>query len=80
MKLLPLSHIDCNQLVGALVNNENGGQFLITAVTISLDDFSTWISLYDLDQHASVGRVVINSSLSEWEIQLGNHSNTTLGL
>lgn len=73
MKLLPGSHIHPDQLLSAIVTNEHGKEFMITGVSISLDDFCLYITLLDLDNERdfSTGpRIKVDSTLKDWTIQL----------
>ena len=75
MKLLPCSSVPITALIGALLVDENGAEFIITNVSLSLDDLSPWISIVDVDDEEFTGTTGIPldpERLKGWSIQLGN--------
>jgi hypothetical protein len=75
MKLLPCSSVPIAALIGALLVNENGAEFIITSVNLHLDDFSPWISIVDANEEEFTGTTSIPfdpERLKGWSIQLGN--------
>lgn len=72
MKLMSCSHVDINALVGSLIVNPNGVEFIITGISFSLDDLSPWISIKDPDGKDSDQAIPFDDSLKDWQIQLGS--------
>ena len=73
MKLLSGSHIHPDQLLSAVVVNEHGKEFMITGVSLNLDDFCLYITLLDLEDDKALSpgpRIKVDQTLDAWTIQL----------
>ena len=72
MKLMSCSHIDISVLVGSLIVNPNGAGFIVTGISLDLDDLSPWIHIKDPDIEGSDQAIPFNETLKDWSIQIGN--------
>jgi hypothetical protein len=70
MKILPSKSIDITTLIGALLINENGGEFYCTGIKLYLDSHTIWVDLSeepDGEQYASISFEDLNNN--SWSIQ-----------
>lgn len=73
MKLLECSHVDISFLKGALIISPNKASYIITGVSVSLEDFTPWLHLKDPDENGFGGTAIaFDDKLKDWSIQIGN--------
>ena len=72
MKLESCSCVDINAMVGASISNPQGKDFLVTGISLSLDDLTPWIHIKNPEHPDSECAIPFDDSLKDWSIQLGN--------
>lgn len=72
MKLLSCSHVDIINLLGSMIVNPGGACYVITGISLSLDDFTPWIHIKSVERAEANEAIPFDDSLKDWSIQLGN--------
>jgi hypothetical protein len=68
MNIIPTSSIDINNLIGALLINENGHEFYCTKIKFSLDCHDIWLDLSE-ERGGPYFASLSFSNLDNWSIQ-----------
>jgi hypothetical protein len=68
MNILPCSSIDITNLIGALLINENGGEFYCTGIKFLLDDHTILLDLSE-ERNGEHFASVAFENLDNWSIQ-----------